>query len=56
MNKGINDKHVIHKYYPPTEYSIDALINHYFWFSKREFQRKKIDEVKLSNKDFELTI
>lgn len=29
------DENLIYKYYAPTEYSLDALINRYFWFSKR---------------------
>ena len=27
---------LIYKYYAPNEYNLDALLNHYFWFSKRE--------------------
>ena len=34
---------VIYKYYPPTEYSLDALLNHYFWFSKRELLNDPFD-------------
>ena len=26
---------IVYKYYSPTEYNLDALINRYFWFSKR---------------------
>lgn len=37
------DENLIYKYYAPTEYSLDALINRYFWFSKREFLNDPFD-------------
>ena len=40
--ENINE-HLIYKYYAPTEYSLDSLINHYFWFSKREFLNDPFD-------------
>ena len=30
------NENLIYKYYAPNEYNLDALLNHYFWFSKRE--------------------
>lgn len=33
--EGKKKKELIYKYYAPTEYNLDALINQYFWFSKR---------------------
>lgn len=36
-------KAFIYKYYAPTEYSLDALINQYFWFSKREYLNDPYD-------------
>lgn len=38
-----NDDYLIYKYYSPSEYSLDALINRYFWFSKREFLNDPFD-------------
>ena len=38
-----NQPNLIYKYYAPTEYSLDALINKYFWFSKREFLNDPYD-------------
>ena len=32
----IEYENLIYKYYAPNEYNLDALLNHYFWFSKRE--------------------
>ena len=29
------NENLIYKYYAPNEYNLDALLNHYFWFSKR---------------------
>ena len=36
-------KKLIYKYYSPSEYSLDALINRYFWFSRREFLNDPFD-------------
>ena len=33
----------IYKYYAPTEYNLDALINEYFWFSKRAYLNDPFD-------------
>jgi hypothetical protein len=33
----------IYKYYAPTEYNLDALINQYFWFSKRAYLNDPFD-------------
>ncbi len=38
-----SDECLIYKYYSPSEYSLDALINQYFWFSKREFLNDPFD-------------
>lgn len=34
---------LIYKYYAPNEYNLDALINQYFWFSRREFLNDPFD-------------
>lgn len=34
---------LIYKYYSPTIYNLDALLNRYFWFSKREFLNDPFD-------------
>ena len=41
--KNKDNKHLIYKYYSPSEYNLDALINQYFWFSKREFLNDPFD-------------
>ncbi len=33
----------VFKYYAPQEYSLDALLHHYFWFSKREYLNDPYD-------------
>lgn len=33
----------IYKFYSPTEYSLDALLNQYFWFSKRAYLNDPFD-------------
>lgn len=43
MNEVAPGLDLIHKFYPPTEYSIDALLNRYFWFSKREYLNDPFD-------------
>lgn len=36
-------ENLIYKYYSPTEYNLDALLNQYFWFSKREYLNDPFD-------------
>jgi hypothetical protein len=43
IEKQISGPNLIYKYYAPTEYSLDALINQYFWFSKREYLNDPYD-------------
>jgi hypothetical protein len=43
MEEKFSTNALIYKYYSPSEYSLDALINHYFWFSKREFLNDPFD-------------
>lgn len=33
----------LYKYFAPNDYSIDALVNHYWWFSKREYLNDPFD-------------
>ena len=42
---------LIYKYYAPNEYNLDALLNHYFWFSKRECLNDpfELDHITLGN-------
>lgn len=43
------EEYAICKYYSPTEYNIDALLNKYFWFSKRENLNDPFDLAGFSN-------
>lgn len=43
MNELEKKSNCIYKFYPPTEFSLDALLNRYFWFSKREYLNDPFD-------------
>ena len=43
MEELVQESNCIHKFYPPTENSLDSLLNHYFWFSKREYLNDPFD-------------
>lgn len=43
MEESEQNANNVYKFYPPSEYSIDALLNHYFWFSKREYLNDPFD-------------
>lgn len=38
-----NDINLIYKYYSPSEHNLDALINRYFWFAKKDFLNDPFD-------------